>query len=706
MKAVRAQVMEGGGDDTVYNPAFRQGGDHPEPIADLPIIIHHHPVDLSPEQRQREWKERARAIREALPRRDARTQDCFPPTGPSQHDPNSVYAEIVSEDEYPRPYTADIQGDEYYIYQGAADHSESDCLLCVSHSGLHEEEDETSFIHDPEDPQFRSDHSADTVLPTPASPRTIVQPVTDSSRPGNTDENSAIYDVGYEPEDSAEFPPGRTLGTRQFRSDHSTDTAAPTPTHHQGIPPPVPRTTSKLLPPPALPRGCRDHLQKTNFQQTHLKTVQPREPCPSDPETTDEYAPTHFTVQDEVQAHACLPSSRSETPPQTVPPESSEENPADVPQALTGRRSAKKSVLARLQVISIKFIIWTKKIKSFTTDQKDVLGQGAITYRELLNLEQQKTEIASLFTTDAFEHSSDEECEMADLTEPLKDEHLVDLSLLIATTSDLRTLGIEGLKLPESTIQSALTDNPTDIQEAAYSVLSEWWKRQEDRVAAFNDLVATLKKCGMKKSQLVAFTQKRHSTNAEAAPPARPRVVSPTNDSSHEMTDLAQTLKDVHLVKLSSLITSPLELRTLGIEGLKLPPSIIDSALSHYPGDIRMAAHSVLSEWRKKYENQSEAFWDLIAALKKYYHLEYQIIEPTPKRDSTDPEAATAVSHRNASPINDSSNQQQEQREPAQAHQQGVIGIDALWAVVNSDAQTLNDSHLLKQKQGYTEEER
>ena len=314
---------------------------------------------------------------------------------------------------------------------------------------------------------------------------------------------------------------------------------------------------------------------------------------------------------------------------------------------------------------------------------------------------------------DTSEHNCDEQYDG-----PLEEEHLLDLSRLIATTRDLRTLGIKGLELPDSIINSALTNNPRDIQEAAYSVLSTWRKRYKDRVAAFNALVAALRKCGMKKlaSQLVAFAQKRDSTNAETATPISHGDTSPINISSPQqqgqrepalaaplqalLNSDEKTLKDVHLEKVSSLITNPKELKTLGIEGLELPPSTIDSALTHYPGDIRMAAHSVLSEWRRKYEDQSEAFWDLVAALKKYYRLEHQIIELTPQRDSTDAEVATAASRRDPSPINDSSHRQQEQREHAQARQQGVTGIDALWDELNSDEMTnvtepLNDERLL-----------
>ena len=79
----------------------------------------------------------------------------------------------------------------------------------------------------------------------------------------------------------------------------------------------------------------------------------------------------------------------------------------------------------------------------------------------------------------------------------LNDGHLLDLSRLITSQTELRILVIKGLKLSESTVQSALTDNPGDIHAAAYFVLRTWRYWQEDQVAAFNDLVTALKKCRM-----------------------------------------------------------------------------------------------------------------------------------------------------------------------------------------------------------------
>ena len=62
-------------------------------------------------------------------------------------------------------------------------------------------------------------------------------------------------------------------------------------------------------------------------------------------------------------------------------------------------------------------------------------------------------------------------------------------------------------------------------------------------------------------------------------------------------------LRDVHLVKLSRLITTETELMRLGKEGLKLHESFVQSALTDNPGDIHYAAFDVLSRWRKRYKD-------------------------------------------------------------------------------------------------------
>ena len=64
--------------------------------------------------------------------------------------------------------------------------------------------------------------------------------------------------------------------------------------------------------------------------------------------------------------------------------------------------------------------------------------------------------------------------------------------------------------------------------------------------------------------------------------------------------------------------------------------------------------------------------------------LALELFELMQKRDSTDAEADTAVSHRDASSIKDSSHQQQEQREPVQVVIL-LIQLAALLAVLNSE---------------------
>ena len=403
------------------------------------------------------------------------------------------------------------------------------------------------------------------------------------------------------------------------------------------------------------------------------------------------------------------------------------------------------------------------------TKKSDGIITNLLTHLGILNRERQKAEAASLFAADTSEHSPDEEYEMADLTEPLNEEHLLDLSRLIATIRDLRTLGIEGLELPESIINSALTNNPRDIRDAAHSVLSEWQKRQENPVVAFRNLVTALRKCRMKKSQVVAFTQKRHSTDAN--PSVSPTDTSPTNDPSHrlqeqrehaqvaqaaalQLNDLPEPLEDVravpsqqaqahaaktsngsqkvlafslygekqsksiqkeleekmlerteeydeplndvHLVKLSRLITTLIDLRTLGIKGLKLPESTIQSALTDNPGAIQAAAYSVLSTWQKRYKDPEAAFNNLVTALRKclMHNFASNLTKGVQKRHSEDAAAATSAGPADASSISNSSHQQQEQRE----------GADA--AAVQSDdlPESLNAVHLVKLSRSITTE--
>ena len=79
----------------------------------------------------------------------------------------------------------------------------------------------------------------------------------------------------------------------------------------------------------------------------------------------------------------------------------------------------------------------------------------------------------------------------------LKDEHLVKLSQRISSERELLELGVNGLKLKDYVIKTALY-NKRDIQSAVYEVLSSWLKRYENREEAFGLLETALKECDMK----------------------------------------------------------------------------------------------------------------------------------------------------------------------------------------------------------------
>ena len=79
------------------------------------------------------------------------------------------------------------------------------------------------------------------------------------------------------------------------------------------------------------------------------------------------------------------------------------------------------------------------------------------------------------------------------------------LSKEITTEDDLFTLGVTGLKLSRSVIQTALTNHSKDITSASHAVLQKWIVQQENRDDAFTDLQAALRQCEMSHlaSQLV-----------------------------------------------------------------------------------------------------------------------------------------------------------------------------------------------------------
>ncbi len=57
---------------------------------------------------------------------------------------------------------------------------------------------------------------------------------------------------------------------------------------------------------------------------------------------------------------------------------------------------------------------------------------------------------------------------------------------------ELRELGLKVLKIPDFEISAAITDNPMAIQEAAYSIVSTWRRRQGTGQEAYIALLAGL----------------------------------------------------------------------------------------------------------------------------------------------------------------------------------------------------------------------
>ena len=79
----------------------------------------------------------------------------------------------------------------------------------------------------------------------------------------------------------------------------------------------------------------------------------------------------------------------------------------------------------------------------------------------------------------------------------LEDSHVHELSTRITNQQDLMNLGINGLKLPRHTIQSALYNHRDSIQGAAYAVILDWMKQQDTRTEAFANIIDCLQKCKM-----------------------------------------------------------------------------------------------------------------------------------------------------------------------------------------------------------------
>ena len=88
----------------------------------------------------------------------------------------------------------------------------------------------------------------------------------------------------------------------------------------------------------------------------------------------------------------------------------------------------------------------------------------------------------------------------------LEDSHILKLSQYITSEQDLRELGTNALGVRERTIDTALTNYRTSINDAAYNILSTWRKQYESSEKAFMDLQAGLRRA--EKKELAALLRK------------------------------------------------------------------------------------------------------------------------------------------------------------------------------------------------------
>ena len=84
------------------------------------------------------------------------------------------------------------------------------------------------------------------------------------------------------------------------------------------------------------------------------------------------------------------------------------------------------------------------------------------------------------------------------------DRYLWKLAKEITSEQDFRDLGLNVLKLPGNTVNLALA-NKRDIDLAAHQILEIWFKQYESREEACENLVSSLKKCGMNQRVPIMF---------------------------------------------------------------------------------------------------------------------------------------------------------------------------------------------------------
>ena len=71
---------------------------------------------------------------------------------------------------------------------------------------------------------------------------------------------------------------------------------------------------------------------------------------------------------------------------------------------------------------------------------------------------------------------------------------LLNLSKSLIKSADLRNLALSGLKMEADEVEIALTNNPSDLNSAAYHVLKLWRNGYENAAVAYNILCQALRK--------------------------------------------------------------------------------------------------------------------------------------------------------------------------------------------------------------------
>ena len=178
--------------------------------------------------------------------------------------------------------------------------------------------------------------------------------------------------------------------------------------------------------------------------------------------------------------------------------------------------------------------------------------------------------------------------------EMLEDAHLVILSQRLGNFGNLRTLAYRGLALEHHQVESAINNHPSNIQTAAYEVMSTWSKNQEDRDEALNKLKTALEECDL--GSLVSALEESEGCTMPSSSPA-------------------VGLLDSDIQRLSQRFSDAGLLRQFAYGGLKMKSHDIESSISNHPSDIQAAAHDVLRKWQLTQENQVKAQRNLLDAL-------------------------------------------------------------------------------------------